>query len=51
MQQGRPSALVSNNVDHRIDQLKIQIALLEQQLESSKRDLRNLENQRRYQDE
>ena len=50
MQSGRPSTIVNNSVDQRIAQLKIQIAILENQLAASKRDLKNLENQRRNQD-
>lgn len=33
-----------NQLDHRINQLKLQIRILEEQLETSKRDLRKLED-------
>lgn len=50
MQSGRPSTIVNNSVDQRMAQLRIQIAILEEQLAASKRDLKNLEIQRRNQD-
>ena len=43
MQQGSPTPIVSNSKELRIKQLKIQIKMLEDQLEAAKRDLRNLE--------
>lgn len=33
-----------NQLDHRINQLKLQIRILEEQLEASKRDLKKLED-------
>lgn len=49
MQSGRPSTLVNNSIDRREAQLKIQIQILENQLAAAKRDLKQLENQRREQ--
>lgn len=43
MQKYNHSDIVNNSVENRINQLKIQIKILEEQLESSKRDLRKLE--------
>lgn len=43
MQQGMPTYLSDNSRENRINQLKIQIKMLEQQLETSRRDLRDLE--------
>lgn len=44
MQQGMPTHIVNNSAtDNRINQLKIQIKILEEQLAASKRDLRELE--------
>lgn len=43
MQQGRPTALSNQSVEHRKNQLRIQIQILEEQLASAKRDLRQLE--------
>lgn len=44
MQQGRPTALADNAKQNRINQLKIQIQTLEEQLAAAKRDLRSLEH-------
>ena len=43
MQQGRPTPLATINKTTRINQLKIQIKLLEEQLANAKRDLKLLE--------
>ena len=45
MQQGVPTTLSSKSKENRINQLKIQIKVLEEQLESAKRDLKNLQKE------
>lgn len=43
MQQGKPTQLSTLSKEVRIQQLKIQIKTLEEQLDNAKRDLRQLE--------
>lgn len=43
MQQGKPTPLSALSKEIRIQQLKIQIKALEEQLDNAKRDLRRLE--------
>lgn len=43
MQQGKPTTLSDKSRENRKNQLRIQIAILEEQLASAKRDLRQLE--------
>jgi len=43
MQQGRPTQLSNSSKELRIQQLKLQIKVLEEQLDNAKKDLRRLE--------
>jgi len=43
MQQGQPTQLSKSLKETRIQQLRIQIKMLEEQLDNAKRDLRQLE--------